>query len=142
MPDCAGRFAQAVSDWDRSHGLLPAIFCGMVGSTIGWKEVPYLKCPADPSAIAAAALRFEVDGRAIAILPGLSCTGKTGAVDVMRGEETQIVGAMAVHPELAAAIAEASSIRVSFLVVLIGAGLLYVVSLSRWKRDAVSPRMG
>ena len=39
-------------------------------------------------------------------------------------------------------IAEASSIRVSFFVVLIGAGLLYVVSLSRWKRDAVSPRMG
>ncbi len=100
VPDCAGRFAQAVSDWDRSHGLLPAIFCGMVGSTIGWKEVPYLKCPADPSAIAAAALRFEVDGRAIAILPGLSCTGKTGAVDVMRGEETQILGALRLHPEL------------------------------------------
>lgn len=100
VPDCAGRFAQAVSDWDRSQGLLPVILCGMVGSTIGWKEVPYLKCPADPSAIAAAALRFEADGRAIAILPGLSCTGKTGAVDVMRGEETQILGALRLHPEL------------------------------------------
>ena len=100
VPDCAGRFAQAVSAWDQSHGVLPAILSGMVGSTLGWKEVPYLKCPAKPSAIAAAALRFEVDGRAIAILPGLSCTGKTGAADVMRGEETQILGALRLHPEL------------------------------------------
>lgn len=100
VPDCAGRFAEAVSAWDKSHGLLPAILSGMVGSTIGWKEVPYLKCPAKPSAIAAAALRFEVDGRAIAILPGLSCTGKTGAADVMRGEETQILGTLRLHPEL------------------------------------------
>jgi 2-dehydro-3-deoxygalactonokinase len=100
VPDCAGRFAEAVSAWDQSHGVLPAILSGMVGSTIGWKEVPYLKCPAKPSAIAAAALRFEVDGRAVAILPGLSCIGKTGAPDVMRGEETQILGALRLNPEL------------------------------------------
>jgi len=73
----------------------------MVGSTIGWREVPYLKCPARPSAIAAAALRFDVDGRGIAILPGLTCRGKTGAPDVMRGEETQILGALRLHPNLA-----------------------------------------
>src|SRR5579883_1931070 len=90
-PDCAGRFAAAVADWDRSHGALPALLSGMVGSTIGWREVPYLHCPAKPSAIAAAALRFDVEGRAVAILPGLSCTATTGAPDVMRGEETQIL---------------------------------------------------
>jgi 2-dehydro-3-deoxygalactonokinase len=100
VPDCAGRFAAAVASWDKAHGQLPALLSGMVGSTIGWREVPYLKCPAKPAAIAAAALRFEVDGRAIAILPGLSCTGKTGAPDVMRGEETQILGALRLHPEL------------------------------------------
>jgi len=100
VPDCAGRFAAAVKPWDKAHGQLPALLSGMVGSTIGWREVPYLKCPAKPAAIAAAALRFEVDGRAIAILPGLSCTGKTGAPDVMRGEETQILGALRLHPEL------------------------------------------
>src|ERR1700743_1758000 len=100
VPDCAGRFAAAVKPWDIAHGQVPALLSGMVGSTIGWREVPYLKCPAKPAAIAAAALRFEVDGRAIAILPGLSCTGKTGAPDVMRGEETQILGALRLHPEL------------------------------------------
>src|SRR3954469_4667043 len=100
VPDCAGRFAAAVTPWDNAHGQLPALLSGMVGSTIGWREVPYLKCPAKPAAIAAAALRFETDGRAVAILPGLSCIGKTGAPDVMRGEETQILGAMRLHPEL------------------------------------------
>ena len=100
VPDCAGRFAAAVAPWDHAHGQLPALLSGMVGSTIGWREVPYLKCPAKPAAIAAAALRFEVDGRAVAILPGLSCTATTGAPDVMRGEETQILGALRLHPEL------------------------------------------
>jgi len=100
VPDCGGRFAAAVAAWDKAHGVLPAVLGGMVGSTIGWKEVPYLKCPAKPDAIAGAALRFESGGRAIAILPGLSCTGKTGAPDVMRGEETQILGALRLRPEL------------------------------------------
>jgi 2-dehydro-3-deoxygalactonokinase len=101
VPDCAGRFAKAVAPWDQAHGVLPAILGGMVGSTIGWKEVPYLGCPARPQAIASAALHLDVSGRAIAILPGLSCTGKTGAPDVMRGEETQILGALRLHSELA-----------------------------------------
>jgi 2-dehydro-3-deoxygalactonokinase len=80
--------------------VLPAVLAGMVGSSIGWREVPYLRCPAKPSAIADAALRFEAGGRAIAILPGLSCRGKTGAPDVLRGEETQILGALRLHPQL------------------------------------------
>jgi 2-dehydro-3-deoxygalactonokinase len=101
VPDCAARFAAAVAPWDKAHGILPAVLSGMVGSTIGWREVPYLKCPAMPAAIADAALRFEADGRAIAILPGLSCRGKTGAPDVMRGEETQLLGALRLYSHLA-----------------------------------------
>jgi 2-dehydro-3-deoxygalactonokinase len=101
VADCAGRFAAAVAPWDKAHGMLPAVLSGMVGSTIGWREVPYLKCPGRPGGIAGAALRFEAYGRAIAILPGLSCTGKTGAPDVMRGEETQILGALRLNSELA-----------------------------------------
>lgn len=100
VPDCAGRFAVAAAQWDQAHGPLPAVLCGMVGSTIGWREVPYLQCPAKPQAIADAALRFDAAGRAIAILPGLCCIGKTGAPDVMRGEETQILGALRLHSSL------------------------------------------
>src|ERR1700760_2447983 len=94
VPGHAERFAAAVAPWDGAHGKLPAVLGGMVGSTIGWKEVPYLECPARPGAIAGAALRFEQDGRAIAIVPGLKCTGLVGAPDVMRGEEVQILGAL------------------------------------------------
>ncbi|HEY0265137.1 MAG TPA: 2-dehydro-3-deoxygalactonokinase [Rhizomicrobium sp.] len=101
VSDCAGRFAIAVAPWDRAHGPLPAVLGGMVGSTIGWREVPYLACPARPQAIAGAALRFEQDGRAIAIAPGLKCTGPAGAPDVMRGEEVQILGALRLNPALA-----------------------------------------
>jgi 2-dehydro-3-deoxygalactonokinase len=100
VPDCAGRFTAAVTAWDRAHGKLPAVLGGMVGSTIGWREVPYLSCPARPEGIADAALRFSHEDRLIAIVPGLSCTARTGAPDVMRGEETQILGALRLDPVL------------------------------------------
>jgi 2-dehydro-3-deoxygalactonokinase len=100
VADCQGAFAAAVSAWDKAHGTLPAVLGGMVGSTIGWREVPYLHCPARPQRIAGAALRFESQGRAIAILPGISCRNPTGEPDVMRGEETQISGALRLHPHL------------------------------------------
>lgn len=97
----ATRFAAAVAGWDVEHGKLPAVLGGMVGSTIGWKEVPYLACPARPETIAGGALRFEQDGRAIAIVPGLRCATGSGSPDVMRGEEVQILGALRLDPALA-----------------------------------------
>jgi len=91
-------FANLTRDWDAG---LPAVLSGMVGSTIGWREAPYRACPAAPAAIAQAALRFEDNGRRIAIIPGLSCTNASGLFDVMRGEETQLLGALRLKPELA-----------------------------------------
>src|SRR5580692_2695592 len=60
-------FSDLVEDWDSRHGKLPAVFCGMVGSTIGWREVPYVACPARLGTVAAESLRFESGGRMIAI---------------------------------------------------------------------------
>ncbi len=94
----AETFFEAVSSWDRA---LPVVFCGMVGSTIGWREVPYLACPIAAEKIAAGALRFEAEGRAIAIAPGLSCRNRLIGPDVMRGEETQILGALRSDARLA-----------------------------------------
>jgi len=101
VPDCEGRFAAAVAPWDGEHGKLPAVLGGMVGSTIGWREVPYLSCPAKAEAVASAALTFEAGGRSVSIVPGLKCIGPTGAPDVMRGEEVQILGALRLDRELA-----------------------------------------
>ncbi|MCZ8041896.1 MAG: 2-dehydro-3-deoxygalactonokinase [Beijerinckiaceae bacterium] len=67
------------------------VLAGMVGSRNGWVEAAYVPCPASPDAIAAASMRVSLaDGAPATILPGLSCN--EGAFDVMRGEETLIVG--------------------------------------------------
>lgn len=68
------------------------VLSGMIGSRQGWREVPYVACPAGLQEIAAAILPLEpIEGRRIVILPGLSHRDASGP-DVMRGEETQIMG--------------------------------------------------
>ncbi len=89
-----------IAGWRQAHGPLPILLCGMAGSRNGWREAPYLPCPADVRALGAAALRFEADAAPVAIAPGLSCRSRLGSPDVMRGEETQIAGAIALHPGL------------------------------------------
>lgn len=89
-----------IAGWREAHGPLPIVLCGMAGSRNGWREAPYLPCPADLRALGEAALRFEADGAPVAIAPGLSCKSRLGSPEVMRGEETQIAGALALHPGL------------------------------------------
>ncbi len=92
-------FLDLVGDW-REAGPSGAILCGMVGSRIGWKEASYAPCPAGPGDLRERMLRFEVEGLPVAIVPGLSCTNPLGGPDVMRGEETQILGALELDPAL------------------------------------------
>lgn len=94
-------FLSLSAEWRAAHGPLPAYFCGMVGSRMGWREVPYAPCPADPHSLCQDALTFSAGGITVAIAPGLCCTNPLGAPDVMRGEETQILGALIADPELA-----------------------------------------
>ena len=89
-----------IAGWRETYGPLPLLLCGMAGSRNGWRETPYLPCPADLRALGEAALRFEEDDTPVAIAPGLSCRSRLGAPDVMRGEETQIAGALALQPAL------------------------------------------
>jgi 2-dehydro-3-deoxygalactonokinase len=78
-------------DWLAAAPQAPLVLVGMVGSRNGWVEARYVACPASPAEIAAAAIKVELDaGTSATILPGLSCDD--GAFDVMRGEETLIVG--------------------------------------------------
>ena len=97
----ADAFAQAlaalVGDWRVAQPALKLLACGMVGSQHGWREAAYVACPADAAALAGQALQLD-DG--LSIVPGL--VDDAARPDVMRGEETQIVGALARHPELAA----------------------------------------
>lgn len=83
-----------IPDWH--EGTSPILACGMVGSQHGWREAAYVRCPADAAALAGQALAID---DALSIIPGL--VDDAAQPDVMRGEETQIVGALALHPALA-----------------------------------------
>jgi 2-dehydro-3-deoxygalactonokinase len=70
----------------------PIVMSGMVGSRQGWVEAPYVPCPAGYQEIAAALKRVTWGKRKAWIVPGVSCRDAAGVPDVMRGEETQILG--------------------------------------------------
>lgn len=92
-PDAvASAFAAAVEGWSPT---LPAVLCGMIGSTIGWVDAGYQECPCPLGRIGSKAVWLETHGRPVAILPGLRARNSFGLPDVMRGEETQVFGAAA-----------------------------------------------
>jgi 2-dehydro-3-deoxygalactonokinase len=99
MRDSRGVLSLAADDYPgelatiRAHlGELPVIAAGMVGSNRGWREVPYVDAPADLAALATGALRLpEHDAL---LLPGVALRSGERA-DVMRGEEVQVLGALA-----------------------------------------------
>ena len=93
-------FLDLVGDWREAKPSL-ALLCGMVGSRNGWQEAAYAPCPANAADIRERLLRIDADGLPVAIVPGLSCRNALGGPDVMRGEETQILGALALNPDLA-----------------------------------------
>jgi 2-dehydro-3-deoxygalactonokinase len=72
---------------------LPVIICGMAGARQGWVEVGYVDTPAPLDAILAGAVTVPGQSRDIRILPGIA-QRDAGAPDVMRGEETQLLGAL------------------------------------------------
>jgi len=89
-------FERLVEDWPA----VPAIMAGMVGSRQGWHEATYVPCPAAPKAIAGGILRFATaGGRPVAIVPGVMVRSPDRDGDVIRGEETQILGLLAREAE-------------------------------------------
>jgi 2-dehydro-3-deoxygalactonokinase len=71
----------------------------MITSRQGWVEVPYCPCPAGAEEIARAIMRHETGhGRIIYFVPGISIMGPDGVPDVIRGEETQIIGELGAAP--------------------------------------------
>jgi len=87
----AGGFPAAVADLRARHGGLPMLLAGMVGSNRGWHDAGYVAAPAGIADIAARLVSPE-DG--VAIVPGV-CRDSDGRQDVMRGEEVQLLGAVA-----------------------------------------------
>ena len=86
----AAVFDEHFGDWIAPPDTL-CLIAGMAGSRQGWLEASYCPCPAGFDELAQR-LAWIVPGR-IAIVPGLSCE-HAGVPDVMRGEETQVFGAL------------------------------------------------
>ncbi len=95
----SGRHEEALERLIAGWPKAPAILAGMIGSRQGWREAPYAECPADAKALAGKAIRFAGrDGREIAIIPGLMLRDPQRDGDVIRGEETQVVGLIEREP--------------------------------------------
>lgn len=72
---------------------LPVLVCGMAGAKTGWIEAGYVDTPAPLAAILKQAVRVPGEARDIRILPGIA-QRDVKRPDVMRGEETQLLGAL------------------------------------------------
>jgi 2-dehydro-3-deoxygalactonokinase len=77
---------------------LPAILCGMIGSAMGIAEAPYADCPAGAPDVAQRLLQTDAD---TFVVPGLRCTRPDGYPDVIRGEETKVLGWLRLDPRRA-----------------------------------------
>ncbi|GHC76529.1 2-dehydro-3-deoxygalactonokinase [Limoniibacter endophyticus] len=92
-----GRFEEAlmaaIEPWFAEHGLLPVFAIGMITSRNGWLEVPYVDTPANATDLAAGSRQLNLaNGAPVTFLAGLRNPKGDPFPDVMRGEETQIVG--------------------------------------------------
>ena len=95
MLHCAGGvgFAPVLRDHLARLGApagAPVLICGMAGARQGWVEAPYLKTPTRLDALHEGAIRVDAPGD-IRILPGIA-QARADRPDVMRGEETQLLG--------------------------------------------------
>ncbi|HMR29455.1 MAG TPA: 2-dehydro-3-deoxygalactonokinase [Geminicoccaceae bacterium] len=96
--DFDAAFVRLVGDWVGAGA--PVLASGMIGSRQGWVEAPYAPCPAGAEDIVGHLVRHRTRGGAeLRFVPGLSFRGADGVPDVMRGEETQILGVLAQRPE-------------------------------------------
>lgn len=96
--DCAKVFKEACGSWLEQHGSLPCVLAGMVGSINGWIDAPYLECPVNLDKLPEHLCTIDNDfNTQIKVVPGL-CIKNTDNYNVMRGEETQLVGALKIKP--------------------------------------------
>ena len=94
----AGTFAteldRQLAIWKTRGAGLPVLLSGMIGSRQGWVETPYSNLPCGLDTLADQLSKPGDADRAVYLVPGVSRRGP-GMPDVMRGEEVQVLGAIA-----------------------------------------------
>ncbi|RMC37562.1 2-dehydro-3-deoxygalactonokinase [Paracoccus alkanivorans] len=94
--DFDAAFEAAIGQWQSRHPELPVIASGMITSRNGWVETPYLPLPLDAQSLAdALTVHVTGQGRRVHFVTGAVRNPGHGLPDVMRGEETEIIGHLA-----------------------------------------------
>ena len=105
--DIAATFFQLTHAWRKQFAVQQALLCGVVGSNIGWQTVDYMPCPISllddplsPQKILKKVQQNDDRPINIQLVPGLNCLREDHIPDSMRGEETQLIGALLSNPAL------------------------------------------
>ena len=86
-------FEEACGDWLDAQPDLPVIACGMVGSAQGWREAAYCETPANVANLGNSLQTLvSLRGTRVHIVPGV--IQRSRLPNVMRGEETQVLGVL------------------------------------------------
>ncbi|MFI2362265.1 2-dehydro-3-deoxygalactonokinase [Promicromonospora sp. NPDC019610] len=86
-------FSRLCRPWLDEHPGIPVLCSGMAGSNLGWADAGYLDVPAELGGLAYRLTVVPAGDSVVHLVPGLRVTGPHP--DVMRGEEVQLVGALA-----------------------------------------------
>ena len=91
----------AIEPWFAHSAAHSITLCGMAGARGGLMEVPYAETPLTAAEWATCASQFVVDGLSVRIAAGCALRQSAGGRDdTMRGEETQVFGALELAPAL------------------------------------------
>lgn len=93
--------ADLLAQWQTKGPLADVLLCGMAGTPRALVAAGYAPCPIDLDGWLASRTTINVNDVPISVLPGLSWISDAGVPEVMRGEETQVFGAIALDPALA-----------------------------------------
>lgn len=92
-------FHDQVGSWLSTYPGMPIIASGMITSRNGWHETPYLPLPTSARQLAANLHVFATQsGHTIHFVTGLARLDEGTTPDVMRGEETELIGHIAASP--------------------------------------------
>lgn len=93
-------FLAMTHNWRLQHNVDYAVLAGAVGSNIGWKETSYVACPESICGINQHCVEIDCEGIPVKLVPGMACDeNPLGLPDVMRGEETQLLGYLRHKPQ-------------------------------------------
>ena len=88
---------QVAGEWVKRYAVSTILLAGMVGGNLGWLDVPMVPSPAGADEIAEGMFQVDLmDMPPVKIVPGVFCKPAQGLPGMMRGEEVQVLGAIAI----------------------------------------------